>query len=203
LGISVAQGVLSVDSEYISMKALDGSTRKVSYRVMRTDAAVNGGNSGGPMFNSAGELIAIINAKSIADGVENMGYALPATQVQGVLKNVQNHGSVKRATLGIMTQITDTTVSMNTDGTLKITETLCVDSVEACSAAFGRLLAGDVMQSVIVDGKEYSLDRRFYLNDILLGLKLGDKMTIKIQRNGQPKSVEIDFNLPRYFTAVL
>ena len=36
-----------------------------------TDAAINGGNSGGPLFNSRGELIAIINAKSIAEGVEN------------------------------------------------------------------------------------------------------------------------------------
>lgn len=203
-GISVAQGVLSVDSEYISMKALDGSTRKVAYRVMRTDAAVNGGNSGGPMFNSAGELIAIVNAKSIADGVENMGYALPATQVQGVMQNVKNHGgSVKRATLGIMSKITDTTVSMKADGTLKITETLQVDSVEAYSAAYGALRAGDIMKSVTIGGVEYSLDRRFYLNDLLLGLKLGDRMSMKIERDGQIRTVEFHFNLARYFTAVL
>ncbi|MBO5363300.1 MAG: trypsin-like peptidase domain-containing protein, partial [Clostridia bacterium] len=113
LGISVSQGVVSVDSEYISMKALNGANRNVSYRVMRTDAAINGGNSGGPMFNSRGELIAIINAKSIADGVENMGYALPASQVQGVMVNVANHGgSVKRATLGVTVAIEDTTVSL-------------------------------------------------------------------------------------------
>ncbi len=204
LGISVAQGVLSVDSEYINMKSLDGSTRTVAYRVMRTDAAVNGGNSGGPMFNSAGELIAIVNAKSIADGVENMGYALPATQVQGVMQNVKNHGgSVKRATLGIMSKITDTTVSMKADGTLKITETLQVDSVEAYSAAYGALRAGDIMKSVTIGGVEYSLDRRFYLNDLLLGLKLGDRMSMKIERDGQIRSVEIAFSLPRHFTAVL
>lgn len=204
LGISVAQGVLSVDSEYISMQSLDGANRTVSYRVMRTDAAVNGGNSGGPMFNSAGELIAIVNAKSIADGVENMGYALPSAQVQGVVQNVKaNGGSVKRATLGIMVEITDTSVSVNTDGTLKITESLRVDSVEMNSAAFGKLMADDILKTATVNGTEYALDRRFYLNDLLLTLKKGDKITLKVERNGQTKQVEIPFNLPYHFTDVL
>ncbi len=204
LGISVAQGVLSVDSEYIGMKSLDGANRTVSYRVMRTDAAVNGGNSGGPMFNSAGELIAIVNAKSIADGVENMGYALPATQVQGVLENVKNHGgSVKRATLGITVEITDTTVSVNTDGSLKVTEALRVHSVEMNSAAFGRLMVDDILKSVTVNGVEYPLDRRFYLNDILLKLKQGDAIALKVERNGQEKSVQIPFTYSYNFTAVL
>jgi len=202
-GISVSEGVLSVDSEYIGMKSLDGANRTVSYRVMRTDAAVNGGNSGGPLFNSAGELIAIVNAKSIADGVENMGYALPATQVQGVMENVKNNlGSIKRATLGIMVEIADTSVSVKTDGTLKITEKLRVDSVTLNTAAFGRLQEDDILKSATLNGVTYSLDRRFYLNDLLLKVKKDDVLTLTVERDGEDRDVLIPFTRDYYFADV-
>ena len=204
LGISVSQGVISVDSEYISMKSLNGANRIVSYRVMRTDAAINGGNSGGPLFNSRGELIAIINAKSVADGVENMGYALPAAQVQGVMQNIENHGSrVKRATLGIMVAIEDTTVSLTPAGTLSIQEKLVIDSVERGVAAEGRLKAGDIMKSMTIKGETYSLDRRFYITDLLLSVQKGESVTILVERDGVDVSVEIPFVEDRYFTSVM
>lgn len=203
-GISVSQGVVSVDSEYIEMKALNGANRIVSYRVMRTDAAINGGNSGGPMFNSKGELIAIINAKSVAEGVENMGYALPASQVLGVIENLGNHaGVVKRATLGIMVAIDDTTVSINASGTLALTEKLRVDSVNNGSVAQGRLQAGDILKKITLNGTTYSLDRRFYVTDILLKVKKGDVITVTVERNGQTVDVEIPFSQDRFFTNVL
>ena len=204
LGISVSQGVVSVDSEYITMKALNGANRNVSYRVMRTDAAINGGNSGGPMFNSRGELIAIINAKSIADGVENMGYALPASQVQGVVENLANHGGVvKRATLGITVAIEDTTVSLKNDGTLLLQENLRVEAVENRTAAFGKLLRNDLLKAITYDGVTYTLNRRFQLTDILLKVKKGDTVSLTIERNGQETSVQISFTDEKYFTSVL
>ena len=203
-GISVSQGVLSVDSEYIGMQSLDGANRTVSYRVMRTDAAVNGGNSGGPLFNSAGELIAIVNAKSVADGVENMGYALPATQVQGVMENVKNHGgAIKRATLGITVEIADTSVSVKTDGALKITEKLRVYSVTMNTSAFGRLQVDDILKSATLHGVTYSLNRRFYLNDLLLKVKKGDVLTLTVERDGQEREVLIPFTYDYYFAEVL
>ena len=202
-GMAVSEGVLSVDSEYIGMKSLDGANRTVSYRVMRTDAAVNGGNSGGPLFNSRGELIAIVNAKSIADGVENVGYALPAAQVQGVMENVKNNnGNVSRATLGVSVIIADTTVLMKADGTLLLTEKIQIDSVTKNSAAYGKLLAGDVMKTMILDGVSYPLNRRFYVNDLLLKVQKGDTVSWMIERNGKEMKVEITFNKDYMFTAV-
>ncbi len=202
-GMAVSEGVLSVDSEYIGMKSLDGANRTVSYRVMRTDAAVNGGNSGGPLFNSRGELIAIVNGKSIADGVENVGYALPAAQVQGVMENVKNNGgNVSRATLGVSVIIADTTVSMKADGTLLLTEKIQIDSVTKNSAAYGKLLAGDVMKTMILDGVSYPLNRRFYVNDLLLKVQKGDTVSWIIERNGKEMKVEITFNKDYMFTAV-
>ena len=203
LGHSISQGVLSVDSEYIGIKALNGANRTVLYRVMRTDAAINGGNSGGPLFNSRGELIGIVNAKSVAEGVENMGFALPAAQVQGVLYNVrQNGGSVKRATLGISTDVLESSVSMEADGTLFISEKVAVESIKTNSASWGKLQEGDVFQSMEIGGKTYPIYRSFYLNDLLLMVKRGDTVYVNVQRGGKSVRVEIPFNLTSMFTAV-
>jgi S1-C subfamily serine protease len=203
LGIAASQGVLSVDSEYISMAALDGSKRSVDYRVMRTDAAINGGNSGGPMFNSRGEVIGIVNAKSVAQNVENTGFALPAAQVQGVIENILTHqGSVKRATLGVMVHVVASSAVMNADGTVGIVQTLKIGKVEELSAAYGKLQTEDVLQSITVDGITYPLTRLFHMGDILLRVKQGDTVVISVLRAGVPTSVSITFSHAGYFTTV-
>ena len=203
LGIAISQGVLSVDSEYISMDALDGSDRSVSYRVMRTDAAINGGNSGGPLFNSNGEIIGIVNAKSVAEGIENTGFALPAAQVQGVVENILNHqGSVKRATLGVMVHVVASSAVMNADGTVSICQTLKIGEVELLSAAFNKLETDDILQTATLNGVTYSLTRLFHLGDILLKVKQGDTLVISVLRDGVQKDVSITFNLSSYFKAV-
>lgn len=65
-GIAVTQGILSMESEYITMTAAD-NVSTVQIRVMRVDAAINGGNSGGGLFNDSGELIGIVNAKVVSE----------------------------------------------------------------------------------------------------------------------------------------
>ncbi len=204
LGIAVSQGVLAVDSEYISMDALDSSNRSVSYRVMRTDAAINGGNSGGPLFNSSGEVIGIVNAKSIATGIENTGFALPAAQVQGVVANIlNNQGSVKRATLGVMVHVVSSSAVMNTDGTVSVRETLRVGEVELYSAAFNnKLETDDILQTATLNGVTYSLTRLFHLGDILLNVKQGDTLVLSVLRDGVQTSIPVTFNHSSYFKEV-
>ena len=77
-GISVTKGIISVTSEYIMLNTSNHGI--VDFRVMRVDAAVNKGNSGGGLFNSRGEVIGIINAKTISEEVDSIGYAYQPTQ---------------------------------------------------------------------------------------------------------------------------
>ena len=79
---SVTKGVISVDREIITVSE-NGYTIK-ALEVMRVDAAINSGNSGGGLFNAKGQLIGIVNAKESSTSIDNMGYAIPIDVVVSV-----------------------------------------------------------------------------------------------------------------------
>ncbi len=205
-GISVTEGILSMKSEYISISALDGRDEdrdghvdEVSYRVMRTDAAINGGNSGGALFNAKGELIGITNAKSVGSEKDNMGYALPMAQVEKLCDNiVDNNGMVKCATLGVAVTVTNSVADAN----LNITEEITVakSAQSATASSYGKLREGDVFQWVEYKDTKTALTRRYQVNELLLTVRKGDKVTFGILRDGYEMTVEITFDKDSYFT---
>ena len=207
-GISVTSGVVSVDSEYIAMSALDGrdldnngSADGVTFRVMRTDAAINHGNSGGALFNAKGELVGITNAKNVDDETDNMGYALPITQVKYIAENIlANGGVVKRATLGVMIYVSASDTRWSEKGVLEVVEEITVSDVDTGVAASGKLKVGDVIKSITIANITTEATRRFYINDLLFTVRKGDKVVVKVLRDGQEKSVEILFDKDAYFT---
>lgn len=202
-GISVTEGALSVDSEYIYMESTDGG-RNVRYRVMRTDAAINHGNSGGALFNARGELIGITNAKSTAEDVDNMGYALPIDQVMAVAENaLANGGKVKRAYLGVELLVTDSVVTIDETRGLVVEETVTVSAdAKQGEAAGGKLYEGDVLTLArIGNGETVRITRLYQISDLLLQIRSGDTLTLTVVRNGQDHTVQIWFT-DRHFTAV-
>ena len=63
--------------------------QRLELNVLQTDAAVNRGNSGGPLINDSGEVIGIVTAKQIGSGIEGMGYALPSNNVIDILMEMK------------------------------------------------------------------------------------------------------------------
>ncbi len=198
-GISVTSGILSVKSEYIDIEAIDErdvdgikGTDTVSYRVMRTDAAINGGNSGGGLFNTAGELIGITNAKSVGTDKDDMGYALPMLDVKAVYENIMDNGVgyVKRAMLGVMVSTLHGVAEKNeADGTLNVVQTFKVaEEVAPNSFSYGKLQKDDVFvwgQIISSDGKageKVYFDRQYQLNAFLLNVREGDTVRLGIRR---------------------
>lgn len=193
-GISVSSGVISVDSEYIAMTAVDEATQ-ITMRVMRMDTAVNSGNSGGGLFDDTGCLIGIVNAKISSSSVENIAYAIPSNIVRYIADNIITHcfgtenESVQRGLLGIMVATTSSQAYYD-EATRKtyILETVTVDSVSEGGAADGFLQAGDILTAVSVDGNYIPIQRRYDVVDAMLAASVGSSVTMEYLRDGVPGS---------------
>ena len=221
LGVAVTEGILSLDSEYIDveMDVLSGGlfssvTKKVySYRVMRTDAAINGGNSGGGLFNTEGKLIGIVNAKSVSSDIDNMGYALPISQVKYAVNNIlSNNGKLVKAQFGIMTTVADSLAGINSEGKLYIEEKISVykvgqsqnaqgDWVNFDCIAKGKFQVGDILKTIqIGEGEIVKVDRRFTVPEYLLNVRLGDTVKVVVERDGKEETLVFEFDNLKYFT---
>ena len=196
-GISATVGHVNVESEEISLNmTVSGSSTTVTLRVMRTDAAVNSGNSGGGLFNIYGELIGIVNAKRAVDSIDNIGYAIPSDLVRAVTDNIIAHcdgvsnENLYKATLGISTAAFECDVDYDTEtGSLVKTDSVMVSAVSAGSAADGNLKSGDVIKSLSINGKEYKLTRYYHASEALLDARVGDTVVITVLRGTETLDV--------------
>ncbi len=199
-GISVTTGVVSVESEYITMMAADDS-KLVSFRVIRTDTPVNPGNSGGGLYNANGELIGIVNAKSGLTSVENIGYAIPSNVARAIGDNIIDYcygkscESVMRGMLGVSVNVLDYTTEYDTEiGMLIRRETIGISSVEVGKLADGVLKVGDVVTGLtIVDGagstKDVDVYRMHHLIDSMLDVRVNCVVYLSVTRDGADISV--------------
>ncbi len=215
-GISVTSGVVSVDAEYINITAADDSTT-LSLLEIRTDAAINHGNSGGGLFNASGELVGIVNARDEGDGVTGFGYAIPSNLATAVARSIidnANEGSndkgATRATLGVTVQIESSESRYDAvTGKTYIEESVIVRSSSGVGAEMGlnvndTLISakivrniqqedGTVIKEVIV---EKALTRMHMLSTLLFDVRKGDTLTLVVSRNNE--TVELT---PHTFTS--
>ncbi|NLN06804.1 MAG: PDZ domain-containing protein [Firmicutes bacterium] len=98
LGLRFSQ---SVTVGYISSKQREITDGTQTLYVIQTDAAINSGNSGGPLVNLKGEVIGINTAKIMLTGVEGMGFAIPSNTVKKVAEELIAKGYVVRPRLGV------------------------------------------------------------------------------------------------------
>lgn len=205
-GISVTQGVISVEAEYITMTTADETT-EVSMLEVRTDAAVNHGNSGGGLFNTDGRLIGIVNARSEEDGVVSFGYAVPVNLARAVAQNViDNSGANKskgalRAMLGVTVQITDCKSVYNED-TQKtyIVETVEVKEVTS-GIVSGKLLTGDIIYSVRINDKpEKVITRLYMIGNTMFDVRKGDTVTLIVGRGDETLTISLEYDSDSYFS---
>ena len=194
-GISATVGYVNVDSENI-LVSFQGTN--VQLRVMRTDAAVNSGNSGGGLFNDKGELIGIVNAKSGNSTTDNIGYAIPSNVAIAIAKNIKdycadtNKTNVYRCMLGVTVQASklSTVYDENTGKVHKI-ETVMIIEVSNEGAAVGYLQVNDVVKAVTIKGVRHEVTRTYHLVDFMLNARVGDEVVIHVERGGVPVDVKI------------
>ena len=195
-GISVTDGIVSVESEIIRVDTESGVSKE--NRVMRIDAPVNEGNSGGGLFNRDGALIGIVSAKTTEVGVENIAYAIPLSIALGVADNIIANcdGSLTTAplvpVLGATLQASDSVAYYDAEwDAVRIREEVVISDVQVNSYASRRgLKQGDVLLSFSINGgEEILITRTFTLIDALLTCRVGDIITLTYSRAGIQRTV--------------
>lgn len=203
-GISVTQGILSTDSEVISMQKLNNSSDYVDTRVMRTDAAINSGNSGGGLYNISGQLIGIVNARAEAaaneSDIQNIGFAIPVNYAVGVADNIIATQKPTGASyvLGMQTDIMS--ISTVYDGKAVVIEEVYVTTVPAGTYASGKINNNDIILSVTVGGKTKIITRHHQIDELMLYARQGDTVSVKVRRSGSEMTVPI--NIDNHIAAV-
>lgn len=196
-GIAASYGIVSVDSENITMTGADERT-SVSFRVMRIDTPVNPGNSGGGLYNEMGQLIGIVNAKIIDSNVENIGYAIPSNVAKSVADNIIENcygtdiETVQRAMLGITVVSSQSYTEYDPEtGYVYIRETVEVYDVSRDSVSSGIIQKGDIIKSVSFGDRDVEITRQHHIVDLMLDVRAGDTLSIRLIRNGEEITVSI------------
>ena len=96
---TVTSGIISGTGRSVTASDSSGYNTETLTDMIQTDAAINSGNSGGPLLNAAGEVIGVNTATSTS--AENMGFAIPISSVKGMLKQLIKGGSAERTYLGV------------------------------------------------------------------------------------------------------
>ncbi len=178
---TVCQGSISALNREITDS--DGKT----YNVLQTDAAINEGNSGGALVNSKGQVIGINTLKASGEGVEGLGFAIPINDTKDIYSDLIQYNKVKRPYIGITgSDITEDTVKANPTYDLKVGA--YVRGVEDYSPAEK---AGLKIGDIIIEADGQKVESMDDLNKIKNSHQIGDKMTLKIYRNGEEKTVEL------------
>lgn len=183
LGGTVTNGIISALSREVD---IDG----VTMTLIQTNAEVNPGNSGGGLFNLYGELVGIVNAKSVTSSlgvsVEGIGFAIPVATATDVAAELANYGYVRgRVKIGInYVDVQDSWDAMR----YRVSALGCYIS----ASVHDELKPGD--RIVAIDGKEvmYSPD----IKAAIRGKVVGDEVVIKVVRDG--KYVDITVTLIEY-----
>ena len=167
---------------YISGKDRGVSTENTLINMLQTDASINSGNSGGPMFNMQGQVVGIITAKysgtsTSGASIEGIGFAIPIDDVVKKIQDLIEFGYITGPYLGVSVRDMDSSVSQS----FGIPMGAYVATVEKGNCAYA---AGVREKDIIIGLGEYTVGSINELTSALQEFKAGDTTTIRIWRSG-------------------
>lgn len=183
LGSSVTAGIVSAKSRDIESGPYDS--------FIQTDASINQGNSGGPMFNLQGEVIGISSAIFSTTGAsQGVGFAIPANLAGWVISQLKEHGEVKRGWIGIKIQ-PNTPEIADSLGISAIQGVVVSGVTEQGPAQKAGLQAGDIVLSF----NRQPIDNTKNLSRLIAETKIGTPAPIEIWRSGQKQTLTVPIEL--------
>ncbi|MGC8775841.1 MAG: S1C family serine protease [Minisyncoccia bacterium] len=186
---TVSVGVISGLARTVTAGDGGGYTETIK-NVIQTDAAINPGNSGGPLVNLKGEVIGINTA--MAQGAENIGFAIPINQAKSVINSIKTKGKIERPFLGLRYIILNKEIAEQKK--LPVDYGALVDSdgknpavVPGSPAEKAGILKGDIILEI--NGQKINEDNT--LADIISKFLPGDEISLKILRNDKEINIKL------------
>jgi S1-C subfamily serine protease len=166
-------------------RALRTGTGRLVDDVIQTDAALNPGNSGGPLVDVRGEAIGV-NTAAILGG-QGLCFAVPINRAKVIVPDLLRHGRVRRSSLGVAVQTVPLPRRVVRAAGLQQESGVLVARVDERGAAAGRLRDGDI----IVGCDQQPVSRVDDLHALLTESRIGRTMTLDILRDWRPATVDL------------
>ena len=189
---TVTSGIISGYGRQVQASDSTGTSSENLADLFQTDAAINEGNSGGPLVNMNGQVIGINTA--IASGSQNIGFAIPINDVTGLIKQVESTGKLARPFLGVrfIPLTSDVAnqygLSVNRGAYIAPAVDPTQPSVEAGSPAEqAGLKEGDVITQV----NGTNIDENHSLTAIIDQHSPGDRLSLTVVRDGKTLNVSV------------
>ncbi|MDH6603059.1 serine protease Do [Bacilli bacterium PM5-9] len=188
---TVTKGIISGVNRTIETDTNGDNIPDYAMQALQTDTTINPGNSGGPLINMAGQMVGINTSKISQTGFEGMGFSIPSNEAVTILKQLEKNGKVDRPTLGISYQAVSAipeyaydrfNIPSNIEEGLYI-----VEIVKNSAAAKAGLKADDIIFEV--EGEKITSTSIF--TSKLYSKKNGDKLKLKIYRDGKEKTITV------------
>lgn len=173
---TVTSGIVSAVNRKVT---IDNKT----LTLIQTDAAINEGNSGGPLVNSLGQVIGINSAKMNGTGIEGIGFSIPINTVKSELEGLQQSG----LTLGIGAE----DITSDEAQQYNVPQGILIDTVDSLSAA-GK--AGIQKNDIITQFDGQKVTTLAEINKIKFKHKSGDTIKIVVYRNSKYVTLSLTFS---------
>ena len=192
IGNALGELSFSLTVGFVSGMDRDVSTDGSVMNMLQTDAAINSGNSGGPLFNARGEVIGINTAKysgttSSGASIEGISFAIPMDDVIGMLEDLRDFGHIRGASMGVyVTNVDSATADM-----YNLPMGVYVQDIMTGSAAEK---AGIKAKDIILELGGYEIENMNDLTRALRNFEGGQTATVKVWRGGTEKILTIIFD---------
>ncbi len=189
---SVTRGIVSGKDRLVEVTLQNNNANTTMVvNTLQTDAAINSGNSGGPLANSNGEVIGITSIKLASSSIEGMGFAIPIETAVDYAEQLIAGKKVERPYLGIYMQDVAKAYYSNYYSLIEqanVNKGVIVTDIESkSSAALAGLKTNDII--IKVDGHE--IPTSAYLRYYLYKHKVGEEMKLTVIRNNKEMDIKI------------
>jgi len=188
---TVSVGVVSGQARTITAGDSSATTSETLENLIQTDAAINEGNSGGPLLNLKGEVIGVDTA--IAQGAQNIGFVIPINSAKRDIDQVKATGKISYPYLGVRYTVVDDTVQ--SDNKLAVNYGVWVTSGDPTQSAVmadsPAAVAGIKGNDIIlqIDGKK--IDSTNTLSSVIANHNVGDKITLTVLRGKEQLTIAV------------